>query len=195
MPATKVISFLYDQISGTFLANRSHGRDRQAIEMTAKIEKAVGYQEPFLQIFAESVVYTTDLTFKWLPEAPESLTSIEAFWKMYKQGKNIGDCFKFYSDNVDNLVMVGLNERYRLERMTPDDLRTLGETQAEIVVSNEILYKNVPIGSGTKGWHEAMIDALKSWQPSNPWKLLSELPETDRNDPKSSPNTGESASS
>lgn len=190
----KRIAFLYDQVSGIFYDNRTHGRDRQSNVNAETIKAQVGYGDNIVDVIGEALAYTAELEFHWQEGVPDGVKALEKFWSMYKSGIDIGKCFQFYSDNVDNLVLVGTNEHYKLERVTDTELQLLTASRSipEMVVETGVLYKSRQDQIGVKGWNRAMNEALKSWTPPDAWKLLRDLPEDQQNDPLLSPNTGAS---
>ena len=187
----KRVAFLYDFVSGLFYDNRTHGRDRQATTNADAIAEQIGYRDNIVEVVGELLAYTNELEFRWPEgtEVPDSFKSLERFWSMYKQGLDLGKCFQYFSDNVDNMILIGATPRYKLERMTDEDIKALttgaGVTKEEIVSQDGVIYKSRLETTEVKGWNRALNEALKSWTPPDSWKLLQNLPEEQRSDPKS----------
>ena len=130
------------------------------------------------------ILLTKTLTFSWADETPDDIRAFETFWKMYTSGRDVADWWTYYSKNVDNLVVLGQNALFRIERLTQEDIDK-GNLKDRITIDDGILFKNVLVQSAVKGWNASMKEAQKAWTPPKAWLLLQELPVEEQTDPLS----------
>lgn len=183
--AKKTIEFLYGMVVGTFASNRTNGKDWEAAALAKRYKSVTNEDDGVADALSEAVTYTTDLKFNWSDDVPESIRALETFWNMIKAGKAPEDAFKFYSDTVDNVVILGVSERRKTVPVTDAELAELrqiatggkivGDFAALVVDDAGRLFKHELVREGTKGWNAATNEALTPWEPPKAWKLSTEL--------------------
>lgn len=98
LPArTKPIAFLWDMVSGDFLASRTYASDYQASELYDTIVDKLKIPRDFqgyADSYATSVVYTQKLTFNWHPDTPPEIRGFEAVWNAILSGVDPVACFQ-----------------------------------------------------------------------------------------------------
>src|SRR5512138_207610 len=160
--ATRKILFLWDMVTGEFYDHRTYARDLEIAALSKRLKEATGEDGPFVEIYAEMMIYTVNLEFQWQDGAPEHLRALEAFWKMVRQGKEEVECWRYYSKHVSNLVLLGETRR--------EAARVKAEGKRREFVD----------------WQTALARALEIWIPETAWKLEEELAPHEAADPLSS---------
>lgn len=193
-PATKKIKFLWDMVTGEFHPARTYALDTQSDALERQIAEWTKSRYAIHGIYAGAVTYTVDMQFNWHQDTPPDIRALETFWQMRQDGAPERECFEFYAEQVNNVVLLGENkastpdldaeiitrlgeyEQMREADAEPDDMQAFFDSRITRLIE---VRKNLRT---VKSWDAALDEALRLWVPPE-WKLLDEMTPEEQADP------------
>lgn len=98
-------SFLYGMVAADILRYRNVERDAKAISLSNQLRDQLGRDDgAFYVLYAQRLIYTDAMHFKWHKEAPSEFTNLEAWWDMVQRGQPEAECYLYYIKNIANPV-------------------------------------------------------------------------------------------
>ena len=148
IPNTKQVSFFHGLITALVRDHRVYDTDLNVVGLRNRLKAAMGRDDNFMLFYADCVINTVDLEFRFDTVeggVPEPYRSVEDFWRMVRTGMGEVECFKFFTEHVPSVLLLGVERDTTLEEQLDGAPKLLTEV---------------------KGWTQAIVEAQTIWKPA-----------------------------